>query len=71
MNAIEFQTTVHNGIIELPKEYSIRSNQDIKVIIMYNDTNDKPKEQGIIQSLINKPVVINAFTPLSRDEIYE
>ena len=44
MNRLEFKTTVHDGIIEIPKDNPEIKNKDVKVIIMWEE---KPMKEDI------------------------
>ena len=41
MYAVEFQATIENGIVHIPKEYKdLQEKQEVRFLIMY-DSNDK------------------------------
>jgi len=67
MFAIEFQTRVKNGIIEVPAEYQNQINGSVRVIVM---TPDRARDTGIIARLLDHPIQDDTFVPLTRDEIY-
>lgn len=46
MNAIEFETQTHNGIVEIPPEYQAWQNKTVRVILL------EPEEK---QSLAKTP----------------
>jgi len=68
MYAIEFRAKIKNGIIEVPKEYRNRLKDNVKVILL-------SEEEGItsnmIERLMDSPLKVENFTPLTREEIYE
>ncbi len=75
MKAIEFVTTPTNWFIRLPEPLNeIDQNTKVKVIVLYNEkkkrgvTGDK---KNLLANLIEKPLKINNFKPLTRKEIYE
>ncbi len=37
MNAIEFETQTHNGIVEIPPEYQAWQNKTVRVILLEPD----------------------------------
>jgi hypothetical protein len=37
MNAIEFETQTHNGIIEIPPEYQTWQNKTVRVILLESE----------------------------------
>jgi hypothetical protein len=67
MIAIEFQTHIKDGVIEVPTEYRDQLVGTVKVIVL-SQTPKKP--QGIIAQLLAQPINDPLFTPLTRDEIY-
>jgi len=67
MFAIEFQTHIKNGIIEVPTEYQNQISGSVRVIIL---TPDPAQHTGIIARLLERSVQDNAFVPLTRHEIY-
>lgn len=68
MYAIEFKTKIKNGIIEIPKEYWDILRDNVKVIILKEE---KAYRSNMIDQLLNSPMKIKNFSPLSREEIYE
>ncbi len=68
MEAIEFKTTIKNGMIQIPRKYSRKLGNSVKVIIL----SDLPaKKNDIVDELMENPVKIDSFTPLSREDIHE
>lgn len=67
MIAIEFQTRVTNGVIEVPPEYRDQLVGAIRVIVLAQTI--APSE-GIIAELLERPIQDPSFTPLPRDELY-
>ncbi len=68
MEIIEFQTTVKDGVIEIPPEYQGKVKDRIRVILIPEWM--KPRKSNLIQQLLKKPIREKEFRPLSRDEIY-
>ncbi|MCP4401121.1 MAG: hypothetical protein GY801_27965 [bacterium] len=68
MHAIEFQTTIHEGVIEVPKQYLHQLSSHAKVIVLMEEM---PQRTGIVTELLQHPLKRHHFTPLSREEIYE
>ncbi len=66
--AVEFQTKVQNGLIQVPDEYKQELNEgdDIKVIILVN--HNLRRQKDIIDELTENPVPVDGF--LSREELY-
>lgn len=68
MYAIEFQTVVKDGKIEIPAEYQQQFNTKVKVILLVDD---RPSSSiNIIDQLLLAPLSVKEFRPLSRDKIY-
>jgi len=65
--AIEFQTRVKDGVIEVPSEYRDQLVGAVRVIVL---TQPPARSRGIIAELLEHPINDPSFTPLSREEIY-
>jgi len=68
MYAIEFQTRVKNGNIEVPEEYKDRLTGLVRVIVL---AQEKPPAATLIDHLLENPIKLPHFQPLTREEIYE
>jgi hypothetical protein len=68
MSIIEFQTYIDHGTIELPKEYHDRIKGHARIIILTDEGED---DEDMVEFLLDHPYHTDAFTPLTRDEIYE
>lgn len=68
MYAIEFQTRIKDGVIEIPEEYRDRFRQIVKVILL---AEEQPLQSDIIDQLLVQPIEVADFKPLSREEIHE
>ena len=68
MQAIEFQTQVKNGSIEVPEELKDKLIGPVRVIVLTEDAVRKP---SAIEELLANPIKVENFKPLTRDEIYE
>ncbi len=68
MFAVEFQTHVRDGVIEVPAEYQNQVNGSVRVIVM---TPDRAQHTGIIARLLAYPIQDDTFVPLTREEIYQ
>ncbi|MEM4234686.1 MAG: hypothetical protein QXU75_06025 [Candidatus Methanomethylicaceae archaeon] len=68
MQAIEFQTTIKNGIIEIPRQYLKNLSDRVRAILLVEQT---PKTtMNLIDHLLAHPVRVQGFRPLTREEIY-
>lgn len=68
MYAIEFQTTIKNGVIEIPPEYQQNLKQNVRVILLAEDPVQTTK--NLIDQLLAQPLQLQDFRPLTREEIY-
>ncbi len=68
MYVVEFQAKVKNGSIEIPKEYQTHFKGRVRVILLAEEENTAA---NFIDHLLQHPVHIPGFKPLTRDEIYE
>lgn len=68
MYAIEFQTRVTNGSIEIPGEFKDKLAGLVRVIVL---TKEKAAENDMISQLLVNPIRLADFEPLTREEIYE
>lgn len=69
MQAVEFQTEIEDGMIVVPEQYrSEIDGRQVRVIIL---AEEKAEPYDIISELINNPLQIPDFKPLTRDEIYD
>jgi len=68
MFAIEFQATVKEGKIEIPRQYLRKITNRVRVILLVEKA---PKATtNLIDQLLAHPVQVKGFQPLSREEIY-
>ena len=67
---IKLQAKVYQGKIEIPEIYQDNLQMVEMVEIIIPDSL-KNVSSGIINRLLEHPIEIQDFTPLSRDEIYE
>ncbi len=68
MFAIEFQTTVKNGIIEIPRQYLRNLPNRVRVILLVEEASQTTTD--FIDQLLAHPVRVKDFRPLTREEIY-
>ena len=67
MYAIEFQTSIKAGMIQIPVQYRDKFEHVVRVIIL---ANAPEKTANLIDQLLGNPLKIKEFQPLSREEIY-
>jgi hypothetical protein len=68
MLAIEFQTTVKNGIIEIPRQYLRNLTDRVRVILLIEEA--PQTTVNFIDQLLAHPIRVKDFRPLTREEIY-
>ena len=67
---IKFQAKVNQGKIEIPEIYQNNLQMVETVEIIIPDLSENASS-GMIDRLLEHPIEIQDFIPLSRDEIYE
>lgn len=68
MYAIEFQATIKNGMIEIPRQYLKNLTNRVRVILLVEEaTKDSV---NFIDQLLAHPVRVSGFRPLNREEVY-
>ncbi len=67
MIAIEFQTRIKDGAIEIPREYRDQLSGTVRVIILRTESS---KTSKIIERVLKDPIHDPAFAPLRRDDVY-
>jgi len=68
MYAIEFQATVKDGIIEIPRKYLRNLTTRVRVILLAEES---PKSTvNFIDQLLAKPMRVQGFRPLTREEVH-
>jgi len=68
MYAIEFQTKVENGHIEIPTEFKDRLAGCVRVIVL---AEEQPAKTDLLDRLLADPIKLEDFKPLTREELYE
>lgn len=68
MFAVEFQTKIKDGTIEIPAEYRESFNDLVRVILMRDESQRTPS--SLIDELLKRPIQLEQFRPFTRDEIY-
>ncbi len=68
MYAVEFEATVKDGTIEIPRKYLRNFNTRVRVILLAERS---PKTKtNFVDQLLAHPVKVQGFRPLTREEIY-
>lgn len=72
MYAIEFQTKISNGSIELPQEFVGKLVGEVRVIVLKEQSAVAENlPESLIDRLMNAPISLDAFKPMSREDVYE
>lgn len=75
MNAIEFTSQTHDGVIDLPREFADWNGKKVRVILLEEETKNQHKSPPILDDeiavLLKSPLRISDAIPLAREEIYE
>ena len=72
MQTIEFETEAENGNIEIPEKYRHQLKGKLQVVVSIKETKkDKEEPYDMITELMNNPLKVDDFKPLTRDEIYD
>jgi len=69
MQAVEFRTSVKDGTIQVPEEFRSRIRGPVRVILLTDEPEDT--RPNMIDNLLEHPLNIDDFVPLSRNQIYE
>lgn len=70
MSTLEFTANVRDGKIEIPEEYR-EFLQDIQTVKITVTAEGKTAAIGMIARLINHPIQVKSFIPLTREEVHE
>jgi hypothetical protein len=73
---VEFQAQVKDGMILIPDQYkgSFNPAKDVQVILIQKSglpIETESSEANFLQALLENPVTVENFVPLTRDQIYD
>ena len=73
MFAIEFETTIDNGIVHIPKIYkNLQKSNKAKVIVMIDETTEEENQQQLVfDKFLKNSRKVENLTLFSRDELHE
>lgn len=74
MYAVEFETKVNNGMLEIPLQYKkIRESDNVKVIIMIETKKESIKEQNksIFSGFLSMSKQIDSLKSYNRSDLHE
>lgn len=67
MQAVEFHTSIRNGTIQIPEELRSKIRGPVRVILLSEESEDE--DPNLIDHLLEHPLTIDDFVPLSRNEM--
>jgi hypothetical protein len=68
MYAVEFQAQIKNGTIEIPEAYRSHFKERVRVILL---AEEESPTITLIDQLLQHPLKVPGFKPLTREEMYE
>ncbi len=68
METVQFKTRIKNGFIEVPKKYQGKFTDNVRVILVAE--NSKVKAAGYLDELMAHPLKVKGFHPLTREEAH-
>lgn len=78
MYAIEFDTKIKNGLIEIPQEYRDRlliesKDEQVRVILLTSGVSiaKSAQDEDMIAKLLSNPLPVADFVPMNREDIHE
>lgn len=69
MQTIGFQVTAENGTISIPEKFASELNEQTLYVTI--SVQKKSPAKSYLRELIDNPISLPKFKPLTRDEIYE
>ncbi len=70
MNAVEFEAVAKDGRIEIPADHADLINGPVRVIVLY-ESNPEADAFDELDRLMNNPIHVPGFVPLTREEANE
>ena len=73
MYAIEFETSIDNGIVHIPEIYKkIQKSKKAKIIVMIDETIEQENQQQLaFSSFLKNTKKVEHITLFSKDELHE
>lgn len=68
MVTVQFKTKIKNGVIQIPKKYHGKFNDNVRVILKVEDK--KGASVNYLDKLMANPVKLKKFHHLTREQIY-
>ena len=70
MHTVVFETYIENCTIHVPDVLQKSCQGSAKVILLFDSLPQKQESIGFVQHLLQNPISIHDFEPLSKHEIY-
>jgi hypothetical protein len=72
MQAIEFETRLSQGTIPVPESLHLVDGRRVRVLLLLEEKEEHTvKSYDAIADLLDNPMVLNDFQPLTREQAYE
>jgi len=68
MMTVQFQTKIKNGVIQVPKKYQGKFNNNVRVILRVEGK--KAASKNYLDQLMANPVKVKNFRRLTREQVY-
>jgi hypothetical protein len=68
METVQFKARIKNGVIEVPKKYQGKFKDNVRVILVAESS--KAKAADYLDELMEHPLKVKGFRPLTRDEAH-
>jgi hypothetical protein len=72
MYAVEFETKINNGILEIPIQYQeIRKSANARVIVMIETQGKEKIKKSVFDGFLSMSKKVDFLTDYKRDELHE
>ena len=68
MVTVQFKTKIKNGVIQIPKKYQGKLQENVRVILRVEGK--KSTSGNFLDKLLDNPVKVKKFRRLTREQIY-
>jgi hypothetical protein len=68
MMTVQFQTKIKNGVIQVPKKYQGKFNNNVRVILRVEGK--KALSKNYLDQLMASPIKVKNFQRLAREQVY-
>jgi hypothetical protein len=72
MQAIEFESQLSRGAIPVPESLHLIDGRRVRVLLLLEESEDRAVEfHDAIADLLDNPMVLDDFQPLTREQVHE